>query len=121
MTMTYTNLHLAIGMKLGWGEMPASVAIPAINRIINNYVNIENEIYGITVEDVCENGEFSEGIKRDILNIPAEYLFGYLYISSIDDCYDQESCHMFRSLRWEIEREMFNGSPYWVAIDKWFK
>lgn len=115
------SLYLAISDKLGWGAMLASVAIPAINKIINNYVNIESEIYGITVEDIWENGEFSEGIKKDILNIPADYLFGYLYIASIDDCYDQESCYMFRSLRWDIEREMFNGSPYWVAIDKWFE
>lgn len=118
---TYTNLHLAISNKLGWGDMLASVAMPAIDRIINNYVNIQSEIYGITAEDIWEDGEFSEGIKKDILNVPADYLFGYLYISSINNCYNKELCNMFRSLRWEIEQEMFHGASYQEAIDEWFK
>ena len=32
--MNNSNLHLAISDKLGWGAMLASVAIPAIDRII---------------------------------------------------------------------------------------
>lgn len=119
--MNNSDLYLAICEKLGWGDMLASVATPAISRIINNYVNIQSEIYGITIDDIWNNGEFSEGIKNDILNIPADFLFGYLHIASIDDCYDQEMCNMFRSLRWEIEREMFNGASYQEAINEWFK
>lgn len=119
--MNSSDLHLAISDKLGWGAMLASIAMPAIDRIINNYVNIESEIYGITVEDIWEDGEFSEGMKKCILNVPADHLFGYLYVSSIDDCYNKELCDMFRSLRWEIEQEMFRGASYQEAIDEWFK
>lgn len=96
MYMSYTNLHLAIGMKLGWGAMPASVAIPAINRII--------EVSGI--QDVKVLDQYTD----DELFIYLGYPFNHL-----------SDIKMFLNLRWEIEREMFNGSPYWEAIDEWFK
>lgn len=113
---TYTNLHLAISNKLGWGDMLASVAMPAIDRIITNYSNVLFEMYGVSEEDLHE-----DWLEYDMLRIPADYLFGYLYISSIDDCYNKELCNMFRSLRWEIEQEMFHGASYQEAIDEWFK
>jgi hypothetical protein len=93
--MTYTNLHLAIGMKLGWGEMPASVAIPAINKIIE-----VSGIYHVDFVDMFRPYELFL-----LMGSPAS-------LTHLTD---------FLNLRWEIEQEMFNGSPYWVAIDKWFK
>ena len=113
---TYTDLQLAIRDKLGWGDMLASVAMPAINRIITNYSNVLFDMYGVSEEDLHQ-----DWLKYDMLRIPADYLFGYLHIASIDDCYDQETCNMFRSLRWEIEQEMFHGSSYQEAMDEWFK
>lgn len=113
---TYTDLQLAIRNKLGWGDMLASVAMPAVDRIITNYSNILFEMYGVGKEDLHE-----DWLEYDMLRIPADYLFGYLYISSIDDCYNKELCDLFRSLRWEIEREMFNGASYQEAINEWFK
>ena len=114
---TYTNLQLAIRNKLGWGDMPAKVADPAIDRIITNYSNVLFEMYGVSEEDLHE-----DWLEYNMLRIPADYLFGYLYISSIDDvCYNKELCDMFRSLRWEIEQEMFHGASYQEAIDEWFK
>lgn len=113
---TYTNLYLAISDKLGWGEMPASVAIPAIHRIIINYSNVLFEMYGVSEEDLHE-----DWLEYDMLRIPADFLFGYLHIASIDDCYNQEMCEMFRSLRGEIEQEMFKGASYQEAINEWFK
>lgn len=116
MATTYTKLHLAISDKLGWGNMLESVALPAIDRIITNYSNVLFEMYGVSKEDLHE-----DWLEYDMLRIPADYLFGYLYISSIDDCYNKELCDMFRSLRLEIEQEMLRGASYQEAIDEWFK
>lgn len=94
--MTYTNLHLAIGMKLGWGEMPAAVAIPAINKII--------EVSGIQDAKVLD--QYTDVELFIYLGCPFNHL---------------SDSKEFLNLRWEIEHEMFNGSPYWVAIDEWLK
>lgn len=93
--MTYTNLHLAIGMKLGWGEMPASVAIPAINKII--------EVSGIQ--------------HADFVDMFHSYELFLLMGSPASLTHPTD----FLNLRWEIEREMFNGASYQEAINEWFK
>lgn len=93
---TYTNLHLVISDKLGWGEMLASVALPAIDKII--------EVTGIQNAEVVES--FSDTELFTCLGFPLNNL------SEIKD---------FQNLRYEIEREMFNGASYQEAIDEWFK
>lgn len=93
---TYTNLHLAISDKLGWGDMLASVALPAIDRII--------EVTGIQDTEVVES--FSDTELFTCLGFPLNSL------SEIKD---------FQNLRYEIEQEMFHGASYQEAIDEWFK
>lgn len=93
---TYTNLHLAISNKLGWGDMLASVATPAIDRII--------EVSGIQDTEVVES--FSDTELFTCLGFPFNSL------SEIKD---------FQNLRYEIEQEMFHGASYQEAIDEWFK
>lgn len=93
---TTTNLHLAISKKLGWGAMLASVALPAISRIIE-----VSEIQDVKVLD-----KFSDTELFTCLGFPFHYL------SEIKD---------FQNLRSEIEREMFRGASYDEAIKEWFK
>lgn len=93
---TYTNLHLAIIDKLGWGDMLASVAMPAIDRII--------EVSGIQDTEVVES--FSGTELFTCLGFP---------LNSLCEIKD------FQNLRWEIEQEMFHGASYQEAIDEWFK
>lgn len=96
MIMIFTDLHLALSKRLGWDEMPAKVALPALDRII--------EVSG--VQDIQVLEKFYSMEFFTYLGFPFEYL------SDIKD---------FQSLRWEIEREMFNGIPYEDAINEWFK
>lgn len=93
---TYTNLHLAIRNKLGWSDMPAKVADPAIDRII--------EVSGIQDAKVLD--QYLDTELFCYLGWPFNYLF------EIKD---------FINLRWEIEQEMFHGASYQEAIDEWFK
>ena len=93
---TYTNLHLAISDKLGWGAMLASVALPAIDKII--------EVSGI--QDVKVLELFTDTELFTCLGFPLNRL------SEIRD---------FQNLRWEIEQEMFHGASYQDAINEWFK
>lgn len=94
--MNNSDLHLAISDKLGWGDMLASVAMPAISRII--------EVTGIQDTEVVES--FSDTELFTCLGFPFNSL------SEIKD---------FQNLRYEIEQEMFRGASYQDAINEWFK
>ena len=94
--MTYTNLHLAISDKLGWGAMLASVAIPAIDKIIE-----------------------STGIQD--INVLDQYLASELFIYLGHPFDHLPEIKEFMNLRWEIEHEMFRGASYQEAINEWFK
>lgn len=96
MTMFFTDLHLALSKKLGWDEMPAKVALPALDKII--------KVSGVQDDRVLE--------KFHSMELFTCLGFPFIYLSDIKD---------FQSLRWEIEHEMFNGMSYEDAINEWFK
>ena len=105
-----------IAKILNWGQMKADVAIPAIERIINNYAYVVSEVYGVDLTDP----ELERVFQKDIITMPADNLFSYLLISSINEKW--ENVVMFVSLRREIENEMIvHHLPYREAIKEWFK
>jgi hypothetical protein len=109
------NLYLAISDKLGWSDMLASVAMPAIDRMYENFNSCLGEVTG-------EQFSFEEFVACVLswTNHTSDEIFKLLFVDEI--CKDDsEDCYLFVSLRWEIEREMRNGEPYWVAINEWFK
>ena len=107
-----------ISKILNWGQMKADVAIPAIERIINNYAFVITEVYGIDLTDP----ELDKVFQKDIVTLPADCLFSYLIIGSVDDACKHEDIAMFKSLRREIEYEMIvHHLPYREAINEWFK
>lgn len=98
--------------------MKADVAIPAIERIINNYAYIISDVYGVDLTDP----ELERVFQKDIVTMPADCLFSYLIINSVDDVCKREDIAMFISLRREIENEMIvHNLPYREAIKEWFK
>ena len=108
-----------ISKILNWGQMKADVAIPAIERIVNNYAYLLSEVYGV---DLLSDPELEKCFEKDIVTMPADCLFSYLIIDSIDDSCSQEEIAMFKSLRREIENEMIvHHLPYREAINEWFK
>lgn len=110
-----TPLHLAIRDKLGWGDMLAEIARPAIDRIINNFAGTINDIYGVPVDSIQDGNGFSESFSRSILDLNGDQLFRFLLIASAEDGYN-EDLDAFLKCRNLIEDDMFQGVPYNIAI-----
>ena len=108
-----------ISKILNWGQMKADVAIPAIERIVNNYAYVLTEVYGV---DPLSDPELKRAFEKDVVTMPADCLFSYLIIGSVNDLDKEEENAMFKSLRREIENEMIvHHLPYREAINEWFK
>lgn len=113
--MIYTTSHLQLSNKLGWGEMSAEIAIPAMDKMLQNF-NFCMEEAG------CREFTFEEFVCLvcDWQNMSADEIFGYLFVDELIK--EGSDCHkMFVNLRFEIEREMFHGASYQEAIDEWFR
>ena len=91
----FTHLHLAISDKLGWGDMLAKIALPAIDRIINGFANISMEMYGTPESELH--------LDEVIPKMDADVLFTYLLGQSVEDGYSLKDLQLFISLRGEIE------------------
>lgn len=103
---TFTPLHLAISNKLGWGGMLAEIALPAIDRMITNYIGHVSDATGdiLSVEDA---GSVMSGFESDDL------------FSLIASPYYPEWEYMrndFIRLRSAIEADMRMGFSYKTAI-----
>lgn len=116
------NLIFKLSDKFAWGDMLTQIAIPAIQQIINNCAFVISDTYGISMTYLLkEDSELHEAFCKDILNIPADKLFGWLIIDSIEACCNLEAIHDFINLRGEIEREMRKGKSHNEAITEWYK
>lgn len=113
--MIYTTSHLQLSNKLGWGEMSAEIAIPAMDKM---YENFNHCMYEATLETFS----FEEFVACVLswTNHTSDEIFKYLYVDEI--CKeDTEDCYLFVSLRGEIEEYMRRGYSYQDAINEWFK
>ena len=106
----FTDLHLAISDKLGWGDMLAKIALPAIQQILENAA----EQCSAQIEEPVGY----ELLEDDILAMSSDALFTLLYSSKH---LSEEGQHLFLSLRGEIEACMRHGYNYQEAIAEWFK
>lgn len=113
MSLIFTDSHVAISKKLGWDEMPAIVAIPAIDKIVNTAIDKRYEIMHNRISFECMANAL---IKR----WSADDVFTLL-IDDAKSSLTQYMKKMFISLRCEIEDEMMSGSSYQEAINEWFK
>lgn len=104
-TMTYESYHLAISNKLGWGDMLAEIALPAINKIITNFLGMINERTGdvLSPEDV---------VPALLENYTADDIFGLLGDDGDPNYLGSENEKMFISLRYEIEEFMRIGFTF---------
>ena len=115
----FTHLHLAISDKLGWGDMLAKIALPAIQQILENAAK--------RCSAQIEEPVGYELLKDDILAMSADDIFSLLCpdelssilcVSGLDPRYPYR---MFIGLRGEIEDYMRHGDDYQTAINEWFK
>lgn len=109
------DYYLAIIKKLNWEDMLLHVSLPAIDKMYENFNSCLGEVTG-------EQFSFEEFVACVLswTHCSSDEIFKYLYVDELFKD-DSEDCHLFVSLRWEIEREMRKGEPYWVAINEWFK
>lgn len=113
--LSFNDLHLAISKKLGWGEMPAIAAIPAIDYIVNTACAQVCHAVGDTDVTFEEMAVIMLGDSWS-----SDAIFAMLGDDE-DFTLHGEMKELFISLRWEIEDEMKHGSHFQDAINEWFK
>ena len=111
--MKYEKFHLQLIDKLGWGDMLAEIAIPAIDSILSNYIGNIAEATG----DVLDS-ELAASCLIDKWD--GDHIFGLLAATS-SRFYGSEDEKLFISLRNEIEYLMRNDEPHELAIAEWWK
>lgn len=113
MGQTYTSFHTALSKKLGWDDMLAKVALPAIDRIINNQISHINDCTG----DIICPESVATALLQD--SWTPDELFGLLVSPNYKD-WEQEK-ELFIAMRFEIEEWMRKGYSYQESIAEWYK
>lgn len=93
--MDIINLAIKFSDKLGWGNMPVHIALPAIQEIINT----------------------SPIDPEELLTCDSDDIFGIFAGKEVT----HEDYLKFISLRWEIEECMRNGMSHIDALSEWWK
>jgi len=100
--MIIKPFHLAISNKLGWGDMLARIAVPAIDKIVTNYLAAINERTG----DVLTP---EEAVPALLEYYTADDIFGLLGDDGDLNYLGSENERQFIGLRKQIEYFMFEG------------
>lgn len=103
-----------VSRKLGWDAMPATVAIPAIEAILNHYIFLQTAAFGVDANTVVEH------LQEDISKLTDDYLWELLgcWIEGMET----NSCSQeFKDLRYEIETSMCSGMDMYEAYKDWIK
>lgn len=104
----FTPLHLAISDKLGWGDILAEIALPAIDTIVSHYIGLVFDAIG----DILRP-EYAAGFLAKHWH--ADDIFGLLWLNELGD-EDSPELAQFKSLRSAIEADMRMGFSYKTAI-----
>lgn len=116
--MDNSDLHLAISDKLGWGDMLASVAMPAISRIIEGFISW-NVSCGHSREEMIPNGDYSN-LWKAMNRFSSDEIFSYIVLTTVDDDESRLRARYAISLRTEIEYEMgVHRLQYNQALYEW--
>lgn len=110
--MIIKPFHLAISNKLGWGDMLAKIAMPAIDKIVTNYLAAINERTG----DVLTP---EEAVPALLEYYTADDIFGLLGDDGDLNYLGSPQEKMFISLRFEIEAFMRDGFSFVEARREW--
>ena len=102
---------MLIVKKLGWNDMPATVALEAIQRMINNDIAVGADCCG--VEDNPEDSLLS------ISTLDADRIWLSLFISDYQTLNDYDLQTWAMALRYEIESWMRMGYSFDDACAEW--
>jgi hypothetical protein len=99
--------------KLGWNDMPADVALGAVQRMINNRHNV--------IADCCDESLCSDTIMEDMLSdeVTADSLWLDLFIDSYEELCNKTMQDYAASLKWEITSLMMSGVCFDDARKEW--
>lgn len=111
----FTPSHVAIREKLGWADMIDSVAIEAIDKIVNTACAQVEHATGDCVS-------FEEMARIMIDSWSSDTMFCML-ADTEDFTLTRLEREELLFFRWEIETFSMKGcnAPYWDAINEWLK
>jgi hypothetical protein len=98
--------------KLGWNDMPAAVALEAIQRMVNNDIAISLDCCGF--QDDPEDALLSIATQRTTDNIWLR-----LFIDSYDTHHDESLKHWALTYRPQIEAWMKLGFSFEESCNMW--
>jgi hypothetical protein len=107
------NKMMQIVNKMEWNDMPADVALNAVQTIINNRHN--------AISDCCEEDYCVDTIIEDMLSdeLTAGTLWLDLFISSYDELCDKEMQSYATALKEDITSLMRSGVYFSDARKEW--
>lgn len=107
------HLKLAdqISATLGWGDMLIHVALPAIDRIMCNYVSLNCDVFGISGEEV------ESSLEQVLSEKSSDFLWDQLFLS--EACDTREKLIEPRMFRGEIEMYMRKGYTFEESCAEW--
>ena len=97
--------------KLGWNDMPAAVAIPAIQRMVDNNIAVG--------ADCCDVIDDSEDTLLSIATWDPATIWMGLFISDYQSLHDYDLQTWATALRYEIESWMRMGYSFDEACAEW--
>ena len=103
---------MLIVKKLGWNDMPARVAIPAIQRMVNNDIAVSLDCCGF--QDEPEDALLSIATMR-----PVNSIWMRLFIHDYQSLHDKPLKHWALTYRPQIEAWMKLGYSFEEACNKW--
>lgn len=102
--------YCALASRLGWGSMQVSVAIPAIDKIVTNYINLVADCTGDIIDP--------EDAVAILLRWKSDSIFDLL----VEDDFTTFGTSRLHELRGEIEWFMREyGCQFVEAIKEWYK
>ena len=112
MNITQLSAIMQIVKKLEWNDMPAHIALDAVQIMVNNYIS---GVADCTEDTICE--ETALNLISNHLDVDNTWLT--LFIHDYDTLNNEEMHQQALSLRWEIERHMRNGEAFTEARREW--
>lgn len=106
--LSLTN-YCALASRLGWGAMQVDIAVPAIVRIITNYINL--------IADCTGDALTPEDAVAVLITWNSDGIFDLL----VEDDFTTFGTSHLHELREEIEWFMMNGFEFVDAIKEWWK
>ena len=111
MNSTQLSAIMQIVEKLEWNDMPAHIALDAVQIIVNNYIS---GLADCTEDSICED------TALDLINyLDADNIWLTLFIHDYDTLNDTKMQSYALLLRADIEESTRNGETFTEARREW--